>query len=1147
MSSSSAPATSGDSPTMLGLEEEWLSSDQEAIPAPYFSGRARLGSKWLCDVLRSTNTPIKQDMGKAGTKETGKNWYGDIAAEYCCGAVDVFDKIYYDGKIIWDTPIDRGEELYEDIQIKNFAEARIHWGTSEQLPSDYVLNSVVDVAYPFDRAQYPQEYTRYDPDSGTVPLSGGVPVAPSGLKHPGYRHLFYVEWKKLFFGPNRKTVPDLELLLGRSPRPVGISLPEDLILQGINPLTAIAELLTNPFFGLGWDADVFRTDNWQEVAGQLAAKQVIYYINPYFSKGTSVRAMIGTILRYIDGFVVPKQGKLEVGFYPHDGVVPEVVELTHHDKKGTAKISSPGWAETVNEVQMTFRDKNREMKKSSEPGTSSYNRAIVGVNRPQKMDGSFWCTRKQAKRAAEEAAVTQSFPNDSGIHTYRLSRANNLDGTPIMPGDRWQLHDNDHELRMLVRCKKRVEERKKGTVMLSWERERGMFAMQYSDPVDLPVKEVEPVTPIAAGRLLELQPQFTGSVRTTAVILAERPAANVEFFNVWLSESGETYDHLFRQDDWALRGTLLQDIPWTEPAAEEPTGNQSRRVGVSLGEVRETVDVVFAVAGYDITKLQPQSTQQQADNTLLLVSGDEIFSLGNTVAEGAGHYRATAVLRHREGSATQAHFTGGECWVVTREELLENRMSHRAFVEGDNRWFKLQSSRVGISCALSESFVLQHSFTHRPTALPIITFEPLVGDVVTGEEIHLRGIIEDQNEDIIQWDLTVVSIRGEVNIAGSSVLTGRVEFDVPHTFLVPGAYYFKVTAADMENQLIGVSEVRWPEASTIEVTGEDLSVGTTFTKSQQMADDLALFEKHADDLQISANKTADALVQQAADFLAKIELTELNLGHSIEVLEDHRVKDGAAIALTIKKWGTKTDLNGSAIVESRQSISTNGKTIAEVNTTLLSKYNNAWDTITGQVEAVKALRTEIKVLGQEFSGMAQEVKRLKIDYKNIYNKTNSTADLLQTQVVRINTNKNKIAAQVTVYEVLDAKVDGDHAVVTTLKEAYVEDGRAIAFASMEIDAGGKHVGWRMIGGTAPNGRTYGELILSAPTLKLDVDGHRYKAVVNSNTAVIDGESSYKNKGAWIIGNNKTLGWEPVSGPVKLGRAKVRIYALNDYG
>ena len=1130
---------------LANIDDDSVASNQEAIPAPWFCGQTRLAAKWLCDVLRRTSTPIKEKVGKGTASTTGYNYYGDIAGLFCCGPVDEVVKIFSDSEEVWSGELSRGTDLETDLQILNQADARFHWGTDEQPLGTLVLNRTTDQVYSFNPTQHPQEYEGIDPENPDELPAAINEYANVEYEHPAYRGFFYVELRKFFFGQNRTTVPNFELMLRRAPRVSGINLPTEIEASGCNPVTALAELITNPRFGLGRDVSILDTASWEATAVALEANKGFYYISPCYTAGQSITAIVGEILAYFDGWIRPNKGKLEIGYFPHDGVVPDVRELSHLDVVDLPSIDSPGYGDTVNTVQVRYKDATRDMKESAETAFSSFNRRTVGEPREKGLDRKFFITRQQAKKFAEEFVETASVPESSGDVVVRAERAINLDGSKILPGDRFHLDDGHFEIDMIVRCTRRIEKPKSGTVSLSWIRERGLFAMDYSSPIDRPLVTQDPPAAITAARAIELSSKWTESVRTHVAILAQRPASDVEFFNIWFSQEGSSYDMLIKQNDWALRGQLAQDIAYNAPITEPVENPNSGRTSTVLEEVDEETEIVITASGEDLVKLQPQSAQAKSNNTLLLVVNDEIFSIGNVVAEGQGRYRIWA-FRHRLGTEPNIHGTGTEVWVATRDEMLENSMSHSGFVEEAQRWFKLQTGRIGAVQPLSEAYVLAYWFAGRATALPVITFNsgnPI--SAVTGEEIIISGTIEDQNEDITGWSMSVITGSGRQQISGETgIIAGEVLFSVPHTFLKPGWAYFEVTATDFENQQIGYSTARWPEYTLIEITGDAIDPGTEHGRNEEAKLE---HERNWQDLLDATNRLADEIDQKNQALLDELAIVD-GFGKLVREDVDSIIENGASKAWSLLQLATvaadaKKEL-GSAITQITQSISNLQKTFAEDITGLFSQLNAVNGTAQSTASAVAALRTEVT---QEYT-KASDFKRLQTQVGTTDGTVLAQGRAIDSYETRITKNEGKISSHTTRVEDLENWVGPNSVRVQQLIDTFIKNGTVSAGMKMNVDANGVFAGWEAYATSDDAGRGSSEMIFNADRFYFIINGRKYKLTPYTGMAQITGPApDYRGHPCWGIKGYSIPVFRAVDGNDELGYAKVEIHAYDDLG
>lgn len=667
----SSPKNPSPATKPLNVEADHTSTNQEAIPVPYFAGRLRVGVKWcLGGPYRQTNENVKQKVGKK-SQTVGSIYRCDIGGLICAGPVRRLWEILVDGERVHVGQVDRDESnpLYADIVVPGIAEFRIHWGT---------LTQGVD----------------------TLIFGGDCPD-----DHPPYKGICWLACKQLLCGQDRTTVPNVEVMVEREPSFGGVlgGMSEGLVFEGVNPVTALAEILTSERFGLGLPANIIHTASWsaeaakRDVATALPLPTapdhvaILGFISPFLVRQVAARAYLGEILAHFDGWLRRNGTQIELGSFPHNGVVPGgLTELSHHDLVERPALADAGDSaeEPVTQINVKHLDRERGMKEGSEPGTIETVRDELGAQSARTESRLFLMTRHQARLVATELAAHASQPVMGGSISVRRGKAGGL-----RPGDLFQFDYEPYQLDAIFRVLRRRDPALGGDITLEIQSERGLAPLPYTPPPDArPNLPVPPPVAVVNARLFQVPTAFYGEGPVPIVVpLIERPSANTRAIVVWFSLDDATYDELERVDNWAIRGSLA--------------------ASVGTGDATLTFN---GGSGFDLAKLVGQSAAAQADDTLLLFVGNEILSVGAVTALGGNQY-SLAVLRGRRGSAVASHTGGAIAWVIPRVELVPLR--HAQFPRtAISRWFKFQALTAAEIQALSGA--LKVAFTFADAGVP---------------------------------------------------------------------------------------------------------------------------------------------------------------------------------------------------------------------------------------------------------------------------------------------------------------------------------------------------------------------------------------------------------------------------------------------
>lgn len=245
---------------LLGLDEDRLASHQEAIPLPYARGHARLGVKWITPVIRRTLVKVQAQGGKGSSKvgSTGESYdyYGDLAGAIQLGVVSRIKAVYIDNGIGYEDPI--GIDLSSDgatpLQMdQGFGEFYFYAGSTTQGIDTNVLN-----------------------------IYGAGGEYPAWVEYPAWPGVAYCAIKSLYFGENRTSAPTIDFITESVPDAV-LGLPDNITEQGVNPVTCIAEILTNKLWGAGLDSSELDAGSFTSVANAMARNPEMYYISPVYT------------------------------------------------------------------------------------------------------------------------------------------------------------------------------------------------------------------------------------------------------------------------------------------------------------------------------------------------------------------------------------------------------------------------------------------------------------------------------------------------------------------------------------------------------------------------------------------------------------------------------------------------------------------------------------------------------------------------------------------------------------------------------------------------------------------------------------------------------------------------------------------------
>ncbi|AHF94223.1 hypothetical protein OPIT5_08390 [Opitutaceae bacterium TAV5] len=707
--------TASAAPKIGGLDNSNLSSNEQAVPVPWCSGEGIFPLTWVVPEVYNLVT-VKERKKVSKKKVTvGINYYGDVAGIACLGLIDRVTMIESGDKVIWE-----GDEARSDVPgHRNYWRAAIatdigtfyvYWGRPDQPVDDIVLAS----------------------------LGAKDPA----LAHPAYRRQALVVVKRYYFGLDSTTVPNTRIRLHRAPRPAVGNFPpmiaasdqatrDKAAKQGESIVAAILELLTDGVFGAGLPARHFVAAEWEALSAAVAQKAGLH--SPFIDRTRKVRDAVKDYLSYFDGYIRIDNGVLRPGMFPHDGQVPGLAaELTEHDYESKPSTTSTAPSRAVNEVQVSYRDSDDRLKTRVANASAADSVQARRAHEPRRVDMPGIIDGAQAASYAARAAAVASEGTFTGSVDLRRATAGN--GDPLKPGDIVRFVYSPFAIDRIVRITGRSDPWR-GPASIDFEAEHGLFAA-------LPPAKVEPRPqpgdripyPITKARVYELPEGLLanaeGSLSGIAVaFLAMRPRSYYEdmpamtgldviAFDVWDSATGASYDPLGEsQRGWAVRATLSAALPGDDTDA--------------------AVQIAIDPDNIDQDRITEQSAAAQANDTLLLIIGEEVMSVGAINAAGL-NWTLPGCLRARLDSAAEAHAAGKVAWLVYADDVTP--LSHKQWTPDTDRRFKLQPRTASDVLELSQAPVFVYHFKPATAAAPVaVTLEPVPAAAAVGDMLTVSG------------------------------------------------------------------------------------------------------------------------------------------------------------------------------------------------------------------------------------------------------------------------------------------------------------------------------------------------------------------------------------------------------------------------
>jgi hypothetical protein len=587
------------------------------------------------------------------------DYFGDIAGVICSGPIDRLCAILVDGKKVWpDTGsgLDRaGQPNPVQLTITGYGAAWLYWGTTTQ----------------------------------TLDASGEFNLAANG--HPPYRRQAVLSLQKFLFGREKISAPSVECIVRRTPLQTIITGTAALLdVDGqANPLAVLAELLTDPVFGLGLPTIDIDATSWQATADALLARSSQTYISPVFDRPASARSLVDDLRGYFDGwFRADTAAKIVAGRFLHGEAAPtfdSTNTLTADDLLDEPAINSDGWSKTINELAVKFQDAENAFKDSAFTINSGYNRQITGEPRQSNFERPFITRRAQIAALASEFLKLSAEPGFTATLVVRAPK-----GVAYPTGTILKFTHDLLGVDLICRVTERTEAAPPSErVTLRIEAERGITAT--------PLPVVAGVSIITNGNGVERLPRYYfamppanlfGESYLFVPLVARRVAATLGFNLFYRSDDASQLQELGTQGTFAVRGTLTQAYAASIGAPDD--NSETLRIAIDADTTTG-----------DLERVTNALTEDEVqDDTLLLwiIRADnpntvEILSV-RALRLISGQWYAK-VRRARGGTVAASFAAADECWLIRYEDLITYRHSRLPALAAAGATVKLRLQAIG--------------------------------------------------------------------------------------------------------------------------------------------------------------------------------------------------------------------------------------------------------------------------------------------------------------------------------------------------------------------------------------------------------------------------------------------------------------------
>ncbi len=535
--------------------------------------------------------------------------------------------------------LERGTDVLTNVTIENYGQMRIYWGTDAQNQDPKLASA---------NNQYSED-------------------------HPDYRGICYVVLINFLFGRERNSAPNVTVTMGREPKQSIVTGASSELTDGqANVIATGAELLTS-YNALALPDSGLDPTSFQDTADALADTAI--NCSALLDEQGSMRSwadilseMSGAWLRFN-----PSTQLIEAGYWLR-GTVPvsyHTVLVSHLTEK--AELDGQGWDSAKTRAFVTYYDRSRLFKRSSDKFDDSRAYKVLGEHRSITIDRPFVARWGQAVKQAAEWLRSNGRPQLGGTISVRREHARN-----IRPGD-YVLMDIDLEpggstLSQYFRVLSR-EIPFKGPISIVLDADETLAATFSDVTPDEGLDIDEAVDAIVNARIIEAPVSLSEFQADHVLALVERPHETISGFQIYFdTDTGGTFQIIGDSHGFCTRAVLRSDYSDSETGDMEitvPAQVDTDRLTENVSDLKASDDQLLAIL---VDVASGFVDEDSADYGII-----EICSISAITLVSGDDYDLT-VLRARQGTKQRGFVTGtAEVWIVPRSSLLS--FTHAALPE----------------------------------------------------------------------------------------------------------------------------------------------------------------------------------------------------------------------------------------------------------------------------------------------------------------------------------------------------------------------------------------------------------------------------------------------------------------------------------
>jgi len=640
-----------------------FTSNREGTPVPIIFGRGRVsGLQMHYQNFRSQQSGGGGGSGFGGSGDAPNISYYVSAAMLCCwGPVDKIIDITNRQESIWEGgPLDYVDGLPTSVTT-DFGTFQFYWGIDGQPYSPYF--QALD--------ENPPRFNRYCYATIEDANLGSSPNWPSSL---AFEIVRYPKTSHLLTG-------------------------ESSIGNDANPAHVVAEILTNPIWGLGIPPAYLNLDSFQDAADQFLAEN--FGISFIASTSQPAISILSDISTWTNSYLFTDiDGKIAMSLIRENQNLTDEDYIPINDThiiEGTLRVERASGSSIINQLAVEWTDAENEFAIQSFPLQNERSLQLYGA-RFDTLNLTAITNKQTAVRQGnrilyQRSTVQRAVSFDCNLRSTRIWAGRRI---RLAPGS-W---GSDETLDLIVTAvdEKEIES---GIVTVSAIEDvlAELPSVDFGSPDDAndgDASTLDCLTRFAVYELPTPLKVFGGSSIEVIVAAGQAPNNVTDSFRVYARRNlTGNYQIIGTRYQYVPAGTLQTALA----ATPTPTENASETIDIELDGINDSL-------------LESVTTAEwQADTTLMLV-GEELISIRDVTANGDGSYTLTGVRRGVQSSALDvSHSIGTDIFFVRSIVNQDNVFTSGEFMPGDTWGIQATARRSDTGDSVSVADCTELSFT----------------------------------------------------------------------------------------------------------------------------------------------------------------------------------------------------------------------------------------------------------------------------------------------------------------------------------------------------------------------------------------------------------------------------------------------------